>query len=151
MTATERTVPDKQNLSALGVIVGLILIFGMAVLVSEFDGGISSWFKSREISKNPLEYPLIAAVLGLVVNGVLRLTRSHDFVKPAIRTELFLKIGLVLLGARISIGHILKRGAGGLVQAVIMVTAVFFFTWWLASKMKISETLKAVMAAAVSI
>ena len=32
-----------------------------------------------------------------------------------------------------------------------MVTSIFFFTWWLATKLKLADTLKAVMATAVSI
>jgi uncharacterized integral membrane protein (TIGR00698 family) len=147
MTATGEQKPSR----AVGFTVGLILIAGMAILVSELDGGIGAWFKSRGVGKNPLEYPLVAAALGLLVNAMLRLTKTHAFVKPAIKTEMFLKVGLVLMGARISLGEIMSRGAGGLVQAVIMVTAVFFFTWWLASKLKIGDTLKAVMATAVSI
>lgn len=149
MAAPEK---NKQRGSTIaGLIVGMILIVVMAILVAELDGGVSSWFKARGVSKNPLEYPLIAALLGLAVNAILRATKTHSFIKPAIKTELFLKIGLVLLGARISLGEILSRGAGGLIQAVIMVSAVFFFTWWLASKMKIGDTLRAVMATAVSI
>jgi uncharacterized integral membrane protein (TIGR00698 family) len=153
MTTIESTVAEKQKpkTTTPGLIVGLALIVCLAILVGELDGGISSWFKSRGVGKNPLEYPLIAALLGLFVNAALRLTRTYDFVKPAIRTELFLKIGLVLMGARISVGEILSKGLGGLIQAVVMVSAVFFFTWWLASKLKIGDTLKAVMATAVSI
>jgi uncharacterized integral membrane protein (TIGR00698 family) len=153
MTTIESTVSEKQKpkTPTLGLIVGLVLIVCLAILVGELDGGISSWFKSRGVGKNPLEYPLIAALLGLSVNAGLRLTRTYDFVKPAIRTELFLKIGLVLMGARISVGEILSKGLGGLIQAVVMVSAVFFFTWWLATKLKIGDTLKAVMATAVSI
>jgi uncharacterized membrane protein YadS len=45
----------------------------------------------------------------------------------------------------------MAKGFGGLIQGVIMVTSVFFFTWWLATKMNIADTLKAVMATAVSI
>jgi len=48
-------------------------------------------------------------------------------------------------------GNILAKGFGGLIQGIIMVTSVFFFTWWLATKMNLGETLKAVMATAVSI
>jgi len=152
VATVEKVTPARQKPTATtGLIVGLILIVVMAILVGELDGGISSWFKSRGVGKNPLEYPLIAAVLGLVVNAVLRLTKTHDFIKPAIRTELFLKVGWVLMGARISFGQILSKGVGGLIQAVIMVTSVFFFTWWLASRLKIADTLKAVMATAVSI
>ena len=141
----------QKSSGTTGLIVGLVLIVLIAILVSEFDGGISTWFKSRGIGKNPLEYPLVAAVLGLVVNAVLRLTKTHDFVKPAIRTELFLKIGLVIMGVRISIGEILSKGAGGLIQALIMVTSVFFFTWWLGGKLQVGKKLRAVMCAAVSI
>jgi uncharacterized membrane protein YadS len=135
------------------LIVGLILILVCVIIVSQLDGAISGFFKAQigEKQKNPFEYPLVAALLGLIVNFILRAVKLHDFIKPAIRTELFLKIGLVLMGARIAFGDILAKGAGGLIQALIMVSSVFFFTWWLASKMNIADTLKAVMATAVSI
>lgn len=141
----------QETSTKLRFILGLALIASMAIAVSELDGGISGWFKARGFAKNPLEYPLVAAVLGLAANGILRATKTHDWIKPAIKTSLFLKVGLVLLGARVSLGKILTYGAGGLIQAIIMVTCVFFFTWWLASRLKLPETLKAVMATAVSI
>ncbi len=150
-SATEPLPAVGRGTNRTGLIVGLVMIVFFTILIGELDGGISSWFKARGVGKNPLEYPLIAALLGLLVNGILRLTRSYDFIRPAVRTELFLKIGLVLLGARISMGDILSKGAGGMIQAVIMVSSVFFFTWWFASKLKLGDTLKAVMASAVSI
>jgi len=142
------TAPRSQ---AWQVLAGLGLIFMLAVLVAELDTGIAAWFKGRGVGKNPLEYPLTAAVVGLLANWVLHKTKTRAFVKPGVRTELFLKIGLVLLGARVSLGEIMSKGLGGLAQAVIMVCAVFFFTWWLAGKFKLAATLKAVMATAVSI
>jgi len=147
--SADRGLPERRL--PVGLLLGLVLIVAMAILVAELDGGISAWFDTRGVTKNPLEYPLVAALLGLLVNAVLRATRTYGFFKPAMRTELFLKVGLVLMGARISLGQILSRGTGGLIQAVIMVTSVFFFTWWLATRMKIADTLKAVMATAVSI
>jgi len=134
-----------------GWILGFLLIGGMTILIAEIDAGISAWFRGHGVSKNPLEYPLIAVALGLFVNGALRATKTHVLVQPAIRTELFLKVGLVLMGARLNITEIMRSGAGGLLQAVIMVSAVFFFTWWVASRLKLSPQLKAVMACAVSI
>ncbi len=134
-----------------GLIIGLLLIFVMAALIAEFDAGISSWFKAQGVGKNPLEYPLMAVLLGLLVNGTLKLMKAYDFIRPAIRTELFLKIGLVIMGARISLGQIMVRGAGGLIQALIMVTSVFLFTWWIGGKFRIADKLRAVMSAAVSI
>jgi uncharacterized membrane protein YadS len=131
--------------------VGLVIIIVFTFLIAEFDKGISSWFKAQGIDKNPFEYPLVAAILGLIVNGILRAAKQHDFVAPAIKTEFFLKVGLVLMGSKVAFGQIMAKGFGGLIQGLIMVTSVFFFTWWLATKMNIANTLKAVMATAVSI
>lgn len=148
---TTATVPEKKANQTTGLIVGLVFILFFTFLIAELDAGISAWFKSQGIGKNPFEYPLVAAIMGLIVNVVLRMTNTYDFIAPAVKTELFLKIGLVLMGARIAFGQILAKGFGGLLQGIIMVTSVFFFTWWLADKMKIGDTLKAVMATAVSI
>lgn len=134
-----------------GWVAGGVLLLVLTVLVAEFDKGIATLFKAQGVAQNPLEYPLTAVVLGLIANLILRVTRLHSLVRPAIRTELYLKIGLVLLGARISLGDLLATGAGGLVQAVIMVVSVFGFTWWLGGRVQLPETLKAVMASAVSI
>ena len=135
----------------MGTFLGLLLVAVAAITIAEMDSGISAWFKSQGIGKNPLEYPLIAVALGLLVNAILRATKTHATLQPAMRTELFLKIGLVLMGARLDITQILTQGAGGLIQALVMVTSVFFFTWWIGTKLKVNEQLKAVMAAAVSI
>jgi uncharacterized integral membrane protein (TIGR00698 family) len=129
----------------------LALVIVATLLVAELDGGISRWFAARGIEKNPLEYPLVAASLGLVLNALLRATGTYERVRPGIRTELFLKVGLVLMGARMSFGQLLSKGMGGLIQAVVMVTSVFFFTWWLGGKARLGKTLKAVMATAVSV
>ncbi len=142
-TAIEHTLP--------GLIAGVLLLIVLTLLVAEIDRAIANSFRAQGVAQNPLEYPLTAAVIGLIANAVLRLTGLYQRVRPAIRTELYLKIGLVILGARISVGDLLALGAGGLIQAVIMVGSVFFFTWWLGGKLKLPDTLRAVMASAVSI
>lgn len=154
MTTVTKGKEKEQGRSRLaGLLVGLVLIVILAVLTNQINGLLNDYFKQQlgEKMKNPLEYPLWAALLGLTANAVLRLTRTYDFVKPAVRTELFLKIGLVLLGTRVLFGDILSKGLGGLIQAVIMVTSVFFFTWWLAGKFRIEPKLRALMSTAVSI
>jgi uncharacterized integral membrane protein (TIGR00698 family) len=150
MTVATDEVQVKKS-STTGLVIGLILIFLMAVLIGELDGGISRWFKDQGVGKNPLEYPLVAVVLGLALNGLLRLTGAYEFIRPAIRTEFFLKVGLVIMGARISLGQIVEKGAGGLIQALIMVSSVFYFTWWMGGRFRVGDKLRAVMSAAVSI
>ncbi|MCB9456011.1 MAG: putative sulfate exporter family transporter [Anaerolineaceae bacterium] len=145
------TQQETQSTKWAGLLVGLALLIILVVLVAEADKWIADSFKAQGVSKNPLEYPLTAVVIGLIANAVLRVTGLYTFIRPAVRTELFLKIGLVLLGARISLGDLLAQGTGGLIQALIMVASVFLFTWWLAGRFKLPETLKAVMASAVSV
>jgi uncharacterized integral membrane protein (TIGR00698 family) len=141
----------KKQRVVIGLIVGLALVGALTLLVAEFDTAIAKWFAGRGVTQNPLEYPLIAVALGLIANAILRGTKTHAFVQPGIRTEFFLKVGLVLMAAGLNINVIMKQGAGGLLQALVLVTSVFFFTWWLATRFKLPPQLKAVMACAVSI
>ena len=135
----------------VGLLVGLAMVGILTVLVAEFDTAIGNWFAGRGVSQHPLEYPLVAVALGLLANGILRGVRAHEFVRPGIRTELFLKVGLVLMAAGLNITTVMKDGAGGLLQALVLVTSVFLFTWWIATRFGISPELKAVMACAISI
>jgi len=152
MNTEETPIPQPTTTTPLWqVLTGLGLLFLLMILVAELDAGIAAWFRARNVDKNPWEYPLTAAAVGLLANWILHRTKTYAYVKPGVRTELFLKIGLVLLGARISLGDIMSKGLGGLLQAVIMVSSVFFFTWWLAGKFQLPATLKAVMATAVSV
>jgi uncharacterized integral membrane protein (TIGR00698 family) len=98
-----------------------------------------------------LEFPLWAALIGLLGNAVLKSLKLHDQVRSGFRTELFLKIGLVLLGAGISFKTIATAAGGAVIQAVIMITSVFFFCWWLSGKFGLDDKLRAVMSTAISI
>jgi uncharacterized integral membrane protein (TIGR00698 family) len=149
--ASQPVAGETARPSAISLIAGTILIIVLTLLVAELDRAIANAFRAQGVTNNPLEYPLTAVVIGLIANFVLRATRLYETLRPAIRTELYLKVGLVLLGARIALGDLLATGAGGLIQALIMVGAVFFFTWWLAGRLKLPDTLRAVMASAVAI
>ena len=128
MTAVAQTQQAAEpRRSWAGLATGIVLLVVLVVLIAEIDSWIAAAFKAQGVAQNPLEYPLTAVVVGLIANGLLRLTGLYTFVRPAIRTELFLKVGLVVLGSSISFSNLLAKGAGGLIQALIMVTSVFFF------------------------
>ncbi|MBZ0277863.1 MAG: YeiH family protein [Anaerolineae bacterium] len=143
--------PSQPANRWVGLLVGAAILLFLTILTAEADKWISDTFKAQGVAQNPLEYPLTAVVIGLIANAILRVTKLYTFIRPAVRTELFLKIGLVILGVKISVGDLLATGVGGLIQALIMVTAVFLFTWWLAGRVKLPETLRAVMSSAVAI
>ena len=98
-----------------------------------------------------LEYPLWAAIAGLVGGQALRLAGAREYVRPGIRTELFLKIGLVLMGATINLGLILSAVRGAIVQSLVMIPAVFFFAWWVSGKFGLESKLRAVMSMALAV
>ena len=54
------------------VILSLMLIL-LTILVAEIDQGIADAFKEHGVSKNPLEYPLTAVIVGpsILLQGVL--------------------------------------------------------------------------------
>jgi len=129
----------------LGALGGLALVVGLALLAHWIKLQVYGAKLPLEIPGKVLEYPLWAALLGLIFNILLKVTKTYNLVKSGFRTELFLKIGLVLLGATISFKTIVNAAGGSLVQAIIMITAVYFFCWWLAN------TLRAVMSTAIAV
>ena len=153
MTTIPSTAPAAPQAAARkgNVFIGAAVLIVLTLLVAEVDKLIASEFAARGFAQSPLEYPLTAVVIGLTANGIFKLLNLRWLIKPALRTELFLKVGLVLLGARISLGDMLALGVGGLVQALIMVTSVFFFTWWLGGRAKLGNQLRAVMSSAVAV
>ncbi|MBK8027557.1 MAG: putative sulfate exporter family transporter [Chloroflexi bacterium] len=143
--------PAPSRTSVPVFLVGFAVIVVLTLLVLEADRAIAGFFRAQGIAQNLFEYPLTAAIIGLLANALLKVTGVYRHIRPAVRTDFYLKVGVILLGTRISVGDLLATGAGGLIQAVIMVTSVFSFTWWLGGKLKLPDTLRAVMASAVSI
>ena len=151
--ATSSVKKTEADNGVLRFIVGLAIVVVLAFLARWFKNqvyGIPDLF-GLGIPGKVLEFPLWAALLGLIANGILKAVNFYEFPKPGFRTELFLKIGLVLLGAGISFKVIITAASGAIIQALIMVTAVYFFSWWLGGKFGLPDTLRAVMSTAVSI
>jgi uncharacterized membrane protein YadS len=151
-TTTSKNQEAPRN-DLVGFLIGLVIVVALAFLARWLKGqvyGIQNLF-GLGIPGKVLEYPLWAAIVGLIANWLLKTVKVYNTVRSGFRTELFLKIGLVLLGCGISFKVIVTAAAGAIVQALIMVTAVYFFCWWLAGKFGLPDTLRAVMSTAVSI
>jgi len=143
-----------------------LLVYGIAILASATLGrGIGTVAKGF-----PVIYILTVVALILAGNTFLKnwnleavifslligLAISNFFTVPlwlknALSTELYVKIGLVLLGTSIIFGDILKAGSLGFIQALLVVVAVWYFAFWLCKKMGIDEELSIIISSAVSI
>jgi len=153
MTTSVVKQKEAGGTGAVNFIVGLVIVLALSFLARWLKGqvyGVESLF-GLGIPGKVLEYPLWAALLGLIANPVLKGLKAFEYSKPGFRTELFLKIGLVLLGAGISFKVIVTAAAGAIIQGIIMVASVYFFSWWLGGKFGLPDTLRAVMSTAVSI
>jgi uncharacterized integral membrane protein (TIGR00698 family) len=95
-----------------------------------------------------LEAVIFSLVIGLFLGNVIDLP---PWLRSSLSTELFVKIGLVLLGTGIIFGDILKAGSLGLIQALIVVLSVWYFAYWLCKKLKIDDELSLMISSAVSI
>jgi uncharacterized membrane protein YadS len=135
----------------MGFGLGLAIVLALSILAWHVTQRVYALSLPLGIPGRALEYPLWAALAGLLGNVVLRLTGAHVLVRPGIRTELFLKVGLVLLGAGVSFGTLASAAGGAVLQGVVMIAAVFFFSWWLAGKFKLDDKLRAVMSTAIAV
>lgn len=95
-----------------------------------------------------LEAVIFSLGIGLLISNFFTLP---TWFKEALSTELYVKIGLVLLGTTVIFGDILKAGALGLVQALVVVLSVWYFAFWLCKKLKIDEEMSMMLSSAVSI
>jgi len=95
-----------------------------------------------------LEAVIFSLVIGLLVGNLFKLP---DWFRGALSTELFVKIGLVLLGTTVIFGDILKAGSLGLIQALVVVVSVWYFAYWICKKLKIDDELSLMISSAVSI
>lgn len=103
---------------------------------------------SQQLKQWGLEAVIFSLCLGLLISNLFRLP---DWFKKALTSELFVKIGLVLLGATVIFSEIIRAGALGLIQALLVVVSVWYFAYWLCKRLKIDDELTMMISSAVSI
>jgi uncharacterized membrane protein YadS len=100
------------------------------------------------ISAWSLEYVVFALLIGLVVNHTVAVP---TWLREAVRTEYYIKTGLVVLGAGILVDDIVRAGFLGIAQALVVVLSVWTFAFWLARRLRVDDEFATMMASAVSI
>lgn len=103
---------------------------------------------NKTISYYGIEYVVFALVVGLLISNLFQLPR---WLREAARSEFFIKTGLVILGTSILFTDIVKAGLPGILQALVVVSVVWFFAIWLCRKLKVDDEFAVILASAVSI
>ncbi len=145
----------------IGIFCFILAVIGMVIMggqAGKFLIGfpivfVLAWL-SRFIAGNGLptdygfEYVVFALIIGLLISNTVG---TPEWLKPAVQTEYYIKIGLVILGSGILFFEILQGGALGIIQAVLVVSVVWYICFWIARKLKVDEDFAAMLSTAVSI
>ncbi len=78
-----------------------------------------------------LEWAFWALLLGLLISNTVG---TPEWLKPAIRTEFYIKTGLVIMGFSVLFSNIVNVGLYGLGIAWIVTPIVIIFMWWFGTK-----------------
>jgi uncharacterized membrane protein YadS len=123
------------------LLIGLSFIFVISMLAQLLAG-------NNLIKGFGLEYVIFALILGIIIRGLIGVPA---WLAESLQSEFFIKTGLVLLGTSIIFHDVVKAGSLGLIQALVVVLAVWYVAYWVAKKFKIDEELALMMSSAVSI
>lgn len=95
-----------------------------------------------------LESVFFSVIFGLIVSNCFG---TPKWLKPAIQSEFYIKIGIVCLGSTILFGEVMKSGVFGLAQALIVVFTVWYFAFSISRRMGVDREMSTMLASSVSI
>lgn len=124
-----------------GIFLSLLVIFALT-LAAQLLASIPA------VKKLGFESVFFAVILGLIVSNVFRVPK---WLRPAIQSEFYIKIGIICLGSTILFKEVLESGAFGLAQSLIVVFTVWYFAFWVGKKMKVDPEMGTMLSSAVSI
>ena len=124
-----------------GIFVSLLLVF-VLTLAAQLIAAIPV------VKEYGFEPVFFAVILGLLISNTVTLP---DWLKSAIQSEFYIKIGIICLGSTILFSEVMKSGVYGLAQSVVVVFTVWYFAFWIGGKMNVDPKMRTMLASAVSI
>lgn len=101
------------------------------------------------VKKTGFEAVFFAVAIGLLIRNTIGLPK---WMSSAVRSEYYIKAGLVILGSSILFGEIMKAGALGMIQAIIVVISVWYFSFWISTRLfKVDKEMSMLLSSSVSI
>jgi len=139
LLAVTAVLERRANLKAYAMGFPVVFLFALLSFVLANQVNVSSW---------GLEFAIWALLFGLLISNTVG---TPKWLKQAVKTELFIKVGLVLLGAEILFQVILSAGVLGMVQAIVVVFLVWYFCYFLALRAGLGKEFGSILASGVSI
>jgi uncharacterized integral membrane protein (TIGR00698 family) len=147
------------SISAMLILVaGAVLAPSLGKRVVSFLGGacvvfvlawLAQWLAANaSIKAFGLEYVIFALALGLLWSHSLPVPA---WLSSAVRTEFFIKTGIVILGAGMLFSDLVKAGAPGVIQAMLVIPVIWYATFFLARRLNVDDEFGVMLSTAVSI
>ena len=107
---------------------GLVLLFATGFAGKVVEQSIAAYGKAHHLALPNIEYVLWAIIFGLVIANTVGIPESC---RAGVDTyEFWLKVGIVLQGARFLFGDILKLGGASLAcVAIELIVATLLMIW----------------------
>jgi uncharacterized membrane protein YadS len=128
-----------RRVAALGA--GCLIVFALAWIAQLLAANA----RAKALG---IEYVVFALALGLVWRQVLPVPA---WLMAAVRTEFFIKVGIVILGAGILFPEIMKAGLPGLAQAALVIPVVWQAAFRIARRLRVDDEFAVMISSAVSI
>jgi uncharacterized membrane protein YadS len=143
--------------AALFVVLGTLFAVGAQALGFRFTQFVASFAalftlsvaiytlgQWEQAARYNLEPPLVALALGLLLSNTLD---TPEWLRPGLRVELYVKTGIVLLGAGVPLALVLWAGPVAIGQAGIVSLVTFGVIFWVAARLGLDRRLAATLGA----
>src|ERR1700691_3890828 len=148
-TSLPRVESDNRLLNTLSVVPGVLLLAAIGYAAKMLERSINTYAKVHHWIFPNIEYVLWAILIGLVISNTLAIPKVFQ---AGIATyEFWLKLGIVLLGARFEIADVLKICGISLAIGVIEIALSLVLFAYLGKLFKLKPKLTTLLAVESSI
>ncbi len=106
-------------------VLGFTVLYVLSIIVTVFG----SWTLLKNLN---LEAPLLALALGLILGNFVTIPKWLD---AALKTEFYVKTGIVLMGATLPFTLIMQSGPVAFLQATIIAVTTFLAIYWAGTRL----------------
>jgi uncharacterized integral membrane protein (TIGR00698 family) len=138
-----------ERSTLLGLLPGIALLFVVGYAGKFVEHFLNTWTKSHHITFPNIEYVLWAILFGIIIANTVGVPRIF---RPGVATyDFWLKVGIILLGARFILGDVLKLG--GISLGLVFIAFAFSLTFmtWLGRTFNLGPQLTTLLAVGSSV
>jgi uncharacterized integral membrane protein (TIGR00698 family) len=143
-TALPPAKSDNRLLNALSIVPGVLLLAVIGYSAKILERSVNGYAKTHHWTFPNIEYVLWAILIGLVISNTLAIPKI--FQSGIATYEFWLKLGIVLLGARFVLADVLKLGGISLALVVIEITLSLALMTFLGKLFKLKPKLISLLA-----